>query len=117
MGRSTIDCFGLQEGVLPLNGLNYRPGQWAQSTYVCDSHLLELNRDFLRDPLRRPDFFLFQFGSIDNRFITQDDGLALQELLYGFGLNSSSKASLFTQSPAPKRPSQGLPASLLNSEK
>ncbi len=52
---------------------------------VCDAYLLGINRDFpMRDPARRPDFFLFEPGSIDSRFVTQDDGLTLQELIHGY---------------------------------
>jgi hypothetical protein len=68
-----------------LNRLNYRPRPMGGGTFnVYDPYLMQLNRDFMRDPARRPDFYLVKVGSIDNRFVTQDDGLALQELLHGW---------------------------------
>lgn len=85
VGRARIDYFGFQQGIILLNRLNYRPRPMGGGTFnVYDPYLMRLNRDFMRDPARRPDFYLVKLGSIDNRFVTQDDGLALQELLHGW---------------------------------
>ncbi len=85
IGNARIDYFGYQQGILILNRLNYQPRPMGAGTFnVYDPYLMQLNRDFLRDPARRPDYYLVKPGSIDNRFVTQDDGLALQELLQGW---------------------------------
>ncbi len=84
-GRERIDYFGSQQGILILNGLNYRPRPMGGGAFnVYSPYLMRLNRDFLRDPARRPAFYVVRPGSIDNRFVTQDDGLALQDLLQGW---------------------------------
>ncbi len=85
VGQERIDYYGYQQGILMLNRFNYRPRPMGGGTFnVYDPYLMQLNRDFMRDPARRPDFYLVKPGSIDNRFVTQDDGLALQELLQGW---------------------------------
>lgn len=85
VGQDRIDYFGYQQGILMLNRFNYRPRPMGGGTFnVYDPYLMRLNRDFMRDPARRPEYYLVKPGSIDNRFVTQDDGLALQELLHGW---------------------------------
>lgn len=82
VGARPIDLFGVQHGIIPLNGLNYRPrpmGGGAFNSY--NAYLMGMNRDFIRDPARRPDFYLFRFETIDNRLAAQDDGLTLREIL------------------------------------
>jgi hypothetical protein len=82
VGDATIDLFGLQHGVIPLNGLNYHPRPMGGGSFNAYNYdLMAMNRDFLRDPNRRPRFYLMRFETIDNRLPTQDDGLALLELL------------------------------------
>ncbi len=84
-GRERIDYYGIQQGILLLNGFNYRPRPMGGGTFnVYDPYLMQLNRDFMRDPARRPAFYLVKPGTIDNRFLAQDDGLALVELLHGW---------------------------------
>jgi hypothetical protein len=85
IGRAPIDFFGSQQGVLILNGFNYRPRPMGGGAFnVYDEYLMQLNRDFIRDPRRRPDFYLLKPSLVDNRFATQDDGLALLDLLHGY---------------------------------
>ncbi|GAB1487931.1 hypothetical protein MASR2M8_03730 [Opitutaceae bacterium] len=85
VGRNAIDFFGYRHGVLALNELNYRPRPMGGGSFnVYNRDLLERNRDFLRDPQRRPPFYLFSLETIDDRLATQDDGLALLELLHGY---------------------------------
>lgn len=85
VGRERVDYFGSQQGILLLNGLNYRPRPMGGGAFnVYSPYLMQLNRDFLRDPARRPAFYVARPGSIDNRFVAQDDGLALQDLLQGW---------------------------------
>jgi hypothetical protein len=85
IGRAPIDYFGNQQGIIPLNRFNYRPRPMGGGAFnVYDAYLMALNRDYLRDPARRPDFYLIRPGSIDERLVTQDDGLALPELLHDY---------------------------------
>ncbi len=85
VGRQTIDLFGFSHGLLPLNGLNYHPRPMGGGAFnVYTPVLMRSNRDFLRDPARRPDYYLLKIETIDYRLTSQDDGLALTELLYGY---------------------------------
>ena len=85
VGGATIDYFGCQQGIVPLNGFNYHPRPMGAGAFnVYDRYLMELNGEFLRDPARRPNFYLVRPASIDNRLIAQDDGRALLELLQGY---------------------------------
>ncbi len=82
VGDRPIDLFGVQHGIIPLNNLNYRPrpmGGGAFNSY--NAYLMGMNRDFIRDPARRPDFYLFRYETIDNRLAAQDDGLTMREIL------------------------------------
>ena len=80
-----IDFFGFEHGLIPLNELNYRPRPMAGGTFnVYTPALMQLNRDFLRDPTRRPDYYLVKLQTIDERLLAQDDGLVLRELLYRY---------------------------------
>ena len=82
VGRRPIDGFGYEQGLLPLNQLNYRPRPMGGGSFnVYTPWLMELNRRFLRDETRRPDFYLLKPQSIDDRFVAADDGLALLEII------------------------------------
>lgn len=82
VGAQPVDLFGLRHGIIPLNNLNYHPRPMGGGSFnVYNPYLMGLNRDFLRDPAKRPPFYLMRFETIDDRFGTQDDGLALLELI------------------------------------
>lgn len=82
VGSRTIDGFGYEQGLLPLNELNYRPRPMGGGSFnVYTPWLMELNRQFIRDEARRPDFYLLKPQSIDNRFVAADDGPALLEII------------------------------------
>ncbi len=82
VGDHSIDGFGYEQGLLILNQLNYRPRPMGGGSFnVYTPWLMKLNRDFLRDPARRPDFYLLKPQTIDGRFIAADDGLALLEII------------------------------------
>ncbi len=84
-GDQPIDLFGIQHGIVPLNGLNYRPRPMGGGAFnAYNPYLMGLNRDFIRDPERRPDHYLLRFETIDNRLATQDDGLTLLEILHHY---------------------------------
>ncbi len=81
-GDRPIDQFGFEHARLTLNGLNYRPRPMSGGPFnVYTPALMQLNRDFLRDPARRPEFYLTKIETIDERFLAQDDGLAFVDLL------------------------------------
>ncbi len=81
-GDRPIDLFGVQHGIIPLNGLNYRPRPMGGGAFnAYNAYLMGMNRDFVRDPRRRPDFYLFRYETIDNRLAAQDDGLTMLEIL------------------------------------
>lgn len=85
IGRAPIDFFGSHQGVLPLNGFNYRPRPMGGGAFnVYDEYLMRLNEDFVRDPARRPAFYALRPDLVDNRFAAQDDGRALLALVQGY---------------------------------
>jgi hypothetical protein len=82
VGDRPVDFFGSRHGVLLLNGLDYRPRPMGGGSFnVYNPYLMELNRAFIADAHRRPPYYLLQLETIDGRFATQDDGLALLELI------------------------------------
>jgi hypothetical protein len=83
VGNASIDLYGVEQGLILLNELNYRPRPMGGGAFnVYTPTLMQLNRDFLRDPARRPDYYLFRVVTIDGRLAAQDDGLALYDLLH-----------------------------------
>lgn len=85
IGRAPIDFFGSHQGILPLNGFNYRPRPMGGGAFnVYDEYLMRLNEEFVRDPARRPAFYALRPDLVDNRFAAQDDGRALLALLQGY---------------------------------
>jgi hypothetical protein len=85
VGRHTIDLFGFEHGLIPLNGMTYHPRPMGGGAFnVYTPALMQLNRDFLHDPTRRPDYYLLRIQTVDDRLPTQDDGLALTDLLYRY---------------------------------
>ncbi len=81
VGRSTIDFFGYEPGYLLLNDLNYVSRPMPISFAASNKKLLSENERFYRDPARAPQFVLCRMGSVDDRFIPQDDAPALKALL------------------------------------
>lgn len=82
VGDAPVDFFGLRHGILLLNGLNYRPRPMGGGAFnAYNPYLMELNRAFLADPVRRPAWYLLKFETIDGRLAAQDDGRAFLELV------------------------------------
>jgi hypothetical protein len=85
VGDHSIDLFGLQHGIIPLNEMNYRPRPMGGGAFnAYNSYLMGLNQAFLRNASLRPDYYLLRFETIDNRLATEDDGLTLLELLHRY---------------------------------
>jgi hypothetical protein len=80
IGKDTVDIFSHHQGVLFLNDLNWspRPVLHGYSTYT--QKLLALNAEFFRSS-QAPQFVILKLDTIDGRFPTADDGLALKEIL------------------------------------
>ncbi len=82
VGRSSIDYFGHEMGLLLLNALNYQPSPMCCGSYhVYNRYFKELNFQHFADPRTRPDFVLLNIQSIDERFVPNDDSLSLIALL------------------------------------
>lgn len=82
VGKSSIDFFGYEQGILLLNELNYRPRPMGGGSFnVYHPHLQRLNAKFMADAGRRPEFFLLKLQTIDGRLAAADDPLTLQSLL------------------------------------
>jgi hypothetical protein len=82
IGRGTVDFFGIEEGVLLLNGLNYHPRPMGGGTFnVVNRWLARRNESFLLSPDRAPAWELLKLGPIDERLPSGDDGLALRAIL------------------------------------
>lgn len=82
VGNATIDFYGFNQGYLLLNRLNYHPRPMGGGAFnVYSPWLLDQNFDAIADPARRPEYFLVQLATIDDRVITQDDSTSLRALL------------------------------------
>ena len=82
VGDRRVDDFGFEHVRLALNGLNYRPRPMGGGPFnVYTPALMQINRDFLRDPARRPEFYVTRLETIDERLLAQDDGLAFVDLI------------------------------------
>ena len=82
VGARSIDVFGFTHGITLLNNLDYRPrpiGGGSFSTFT--PYLMRLNGAFMDDPARRPDFFLLQYATVDERLAAADDPLTFFGLI------------------------------------
>ncbi len=104
IGNSTVDWVSYEQGVLLLNGLNYRPRPVFQSYIAYTSGLMKRNRDFLKSP-DAPEFVIFRLQTLDARFPAQDDALLLAELprRYDLTLNTGDTL-LFRKKSIPASP-------------
>jgi len=82
VGTDSIDFYGSHHGFLLLNRLNYRPRPMGGGAFnVFTPWLQEANAAHLADAVTAPRHYLADIGSIDERFIPQDDSLTLLALL------------------------------------
>jgi hypothetical protein len=85
VGRSSIDFFGVEQGFLLLNRLNYRPRPVGGGTFsVFTPKLQQLNAAWLDQPGNRPEYFLVDIHAIDDRLATQEDANTLRLLLNAY---------------------------------
>ncbi len=84
IGDGTVDLYGTEHGIIPLNDLRYEPRPMGGGPFnVFDSYLQQRNAAFIASD-RRPDFYLLKLSTIDNRFPAQDDSQALYQLLHHY---------------------------------
>ncbi len=101
VGAAAIDGFNYEQGVLLLNGLNYRPRPTVQGYTAYTAPLQQLNREAWRAPLA-PEFVLWRATSIDDRFLPQDDALLWAELPHRYQLEGEEKGfALLRRRPSP----------------
>ncbi len=102
VGRASVDFFGNELGYLLLNRFNYRPRPMGGGTFnVFTPWLQDRNVTHLQDHGTRPDYFITNFGTIDDRFAAQDDAGTLWALLHGYTpVETSSGLMLFKATPA-----------------
>jgi hypothetical protein len=75
----SVDAYPWAQDLLIARGQDFRPRPVMGSYLAYTPALEELNAAFLRS-LRAPDFILFNLGTIDDRYVTQDDALSWPEL-------------------------------------
>jgi hypothetical protein len=80
VGWATVDIFSWEQGVLFLNGFNWKPRPVFQSYVAYTPKLLAINGDFYQSP-RAPEFVLFKLQTIDERFPLMDDTEAVKVIL------------------------------------
>jgi hypothetical protein len=83
VGSATIDVLTEHQGVLFVNGLNYRPRPVLQSSCAYTRYLLKANAEFLSSE-SAPEFLLLYWYSIDGRLPTMEDSQALQVVLESY---------------------------------
>lgn len=82
VGQDSVDFFGYEEGVLLMNGLNYRPRPMGGGSFnVFTPWLQERNEAFVRDPRRAPTWQVMKLQTLDGRFPATDDPLTLRAIL------------------------------------
>jgi hypothetical protein len=79
--KETIDQFGFEPGWILLNKLNYHPRPMSISFAAYNDFLIRHNAQFYKDTSTAPVFLLARLGSADNRFVAQDDSMAVVEIL------------------------------------
>jgi len=80
VGGASLDQLSCEQGVVFLNGLNWRPRPVFQSYTAYTPALLRLNADYFRSATA-PDYVLCSFCPVDGRLGSMEDCLALREIL------------------------------------
>lgn len=113
IGERTIDFFGSDHAFIPLNDLRYHPRPVGGGNFtVYTEYLKSLNETFLRDPSRRPDFYLIKTEILDDRLLTQEDSRSFPALLHLYRPVATERGlSLLEKIPAPVIPPPPRPVS------
>jgi hypothetical protein len=98
LGTNTLDLFSNSQGDLILNGLgaNYLPRPAFQSYFAFTRKLIEANGNFYRSE-NAPKFVLMKLESIDNRFPTAEDSLALLQIFSRYRILFKEKGYWFLE--------------------
>jgi hypothetical protein len=80
VGGASLDELSSAQGVVLLNGFNWRPRPVFQSYTAYTPALLRLNADFFRSDAA-PDYLLIALSTVDDRLGATEDSLALLEIL------------------------------------
>jgi hypothetical protein len=81
VGGEKVDHFGLAPGWILLNRMNYWSRPMPITFAAANPTLQRANERFYRDPQKAPAFVTCLLQVIDDRFLPQDDALALRALL------------------------------------
>jgi hypothetical protein len=98
----TTDIFSYLQEILFLNNMNWRPRPVFQSISAYTPYLAERNATFFRSP-QAPDYLLFQMQTIDDRFPTIDDNLALFEILQRYAPVATERSLLLLKKEKPEQ--------------
>ncbi len=79
VGDSSVDIISHQQGLLLLNGMNWRPRPSFQSYFAYTPYLAGANAWFFRGP-DAPRFVVLRFEAVDNRLPMLEDGEVLLEI-------------------------------------
>ena len=83
VGDRTIDVFGYEQGIALLNNLNYTPRPIFQGYSVYTPALVNVNTAFYSSA-RAPDYVLFKYQTIDDRYPALDDAGVLKQVLFNY---------------------------------
>jgi hypothetical protein len=80
VGHAPVGVLNYDQKVAILNGLNFRPHPVFQCYSAYTPELQRLNSDFF-DSEEAPEYVLWRYGTIDQRFPTLDDGRIILRIL------------------------------------
>jgi hypothetical protein len=85
IGKDRVDVVNYLQWAAIANGLTYRPRPVIQSYSAYNPYLQELNLSYYRSE-QRPPYLLLRMETIDGRFPTLDDAIALPYILNNYQL-------------------------------
>jgi hypothetical protein len=102
VGQSTVDLLNYEQGIIFLNGLNYRPRPIMQSYSAYTLELSRANWRFFQSE-QAPDFVIVRLNTIDSHYPGEDDALALAEFTRSYQVAQTQPdfVLLRRRSPAP----------------
>lgn len=109
VAAAPVDLFTHEQGILQLNGFNYRPRPVSQSYTAYTDALLEKNREYYLSE-NAPEFVIIRLKTIDRRYPGQADSLALLEIARHYEVvEATPEQALLRRKPATV-PASGTPA-------
>ena len=83
VGKASVDVLGYEQAIALLNDFHYTPRPVFQGYSAYTARLFDLNTAFYQSD-NAPDYVLFKYQSIDNRYPTLDDAGVLRQLLFRY---------------------------------